>query len=169
MNLEEPLTRWAVGVDSEDHFLDLTVQPDRSWLWRDEDEFAQAQRDGLMELGAGRAGAAGRAGCGGGGPRLGIAVLGRLAGLAPGPVLAGTVTPDGLSIARLRESPRETLDAPPGGKRRIVLRKGARRQRAGHALSLTDRHRGAAGRERGVRGQSRYGPRPARRWHRQSC
>ncbi|CAM5288145.1 cytidylyl-2-hydroxypropylphosphonate hydrolase [Streptomyces fumanus] len=62
VNLEEPLTRWAGGVDSEDHFLDLTVQPDRSWLWRDEDEFAQAQRDGLMspEL-AGRVRRAGRA------------------------------------------------------------------------------------------------------------
>jgi hypothetical protein len=48
VNLEEPLARWAGGVDSEDHFLDLSVHPDRSWHWRDEDEFAQAQRDGLM-------------------------------------------------------------------------------------------------------------------------
>ncbi|MER7566063.1 DUF402 domain-containing protein [Streptomyces sp. NPDC048523] len=48
VNLEEPLARWAGGVDSEDHFLDITVDPDRSWQWRDEDEFAQAQRDGLM-------------------------------------------------------------------------------------------------------------------------
>ncbi|MFJ5529857.1 DUF402 domain-containing protein [Streptomyces sp. NPDC093261] len=49
VNLEEPLVRWAGGVDSEDHFLDLCVFPDRSWGWRDEDEFAQAQRDGLMD------------------------------------------------------------------------------------------------------------------------
>ncbi|MFV0133895.1 DUF402 domain-containing protein [Streptomyces sp. HMX87] len=49
VNLEEPLTRWSGGVDSEDHFLDISVQPDRSWHWRDEDEFAQAQRDGLMD------------------------------------------------------------------------------------------------------------------------
>ncbi|MFE3855626.1 DUF402 domain-containing protein [Streptomyces griseorubiginosus] len=48
VNLEEPLVRWAGGVDSEDHFLDITVDPDRSWQWRDEDEFAQAQQDGLM-------------------------------------------------------------------------------------------------------------------------
>ncbi|MFH8338636.1 DUF402 domain-containing protein [Streptomyces sp. AM6-12] len=48
VNLEEPLVRWAGGVDSEDHFLDIDVRPDRSWRWRDEDEFAQAQRDGLM-------------------------------------------------------------------------------------------------------------------------
>ncbi|KQX58867.1 MULTISPECIES: DUF402 domain-containing protein [unclassified Streptomyces] len=48
VNLEEPRARWAGGVDSEDHFLDISVYPDRSWLWRDEDEFAQAQRSGLM-------------------------------------------------------------------------------------------------------------------------
>lgn len=48
VNLEEPRTRWAGGTDSEDHFLDISVYPDRSWIWRDEDEFAQAQRVGLM-------------------------------------------------------------------------------------------------------------------------
>nr|WP_285559489.1 DUF402 domain-containing protein [Streptomyces hygroscopicus] len=62
VNLEEPLARWAGGVDSEDHFLDIDVRPDRSWHWRDEDEFAQAQRDGLMTAEtAGRVRAAGRA------------------------------------------------------------------------------------------------------------
>ncbi|QKW08895.1 DUF402 domain-containing protein [Streptomyces sp. NA04227] len=48
VNLEEPLVRWPGGVDSEDHFLDISVSPDRSWHWRDEDEFAEAQRAGLM-------------------------------------------------------------------------------------------------------------------------
>ncbi|MFF7336242.1 DUF402 domain-containing protein [Streptomyces sp. NPDC008163] len=48
VNLEEPRTRWAGGTDSEDHFLDISVYPDHSWLWRDEDEFEQAQRVGLM-------------------------------------------------------------------------------------------------------------------------
>ncbi|MFD0317042.1 cytidylyl-2-hydroxypropylphosphonate hydrolase [Streptomyces flavalbus] len=62
VNLEEPLTRWGGGVDSEDHFLDISVHPDGSWHWRDEDEFAQAQRDGLMDPGrAERVRAAGRA------------------------------------------------------------------------------------------------------------
>ncbi|MFG2604409.1 DUF402 domain-containing protein [Streptomyces sp. NPDC048514] len=49
VNLERPLTRWSGGVDSEDYFLDISVQPDRTWHWRDEDEFAQARRDGLMD------------------------------------------------------------------------------------------------------------------------
>ncbi|MFI7384378.1 DUF402 domain-containing protein [Streptomyces sp. NPDC049813] len=48
VNLEEPRTRWSGGVDSEDHFLDLSVYQDRSWRWHDEDEFAQAQAVGLM-------------------------------------------------------------------------------------------------------------------------
>ncbi|MFB7912594.1 DUF402 domain-containing protein [Streptomyces sp. NPDC056061] len=54
VNLEEPRTRWAGGIDSEDHFLDISVYPDRSWVWRDEDEFAQAQRVGLMAPGTAR-------------------------------------------------------------------------------------------------------------------
>ncbi|MCC9709416.1 DUF402 domain-containing protein [Streptomyces sp. MNU76] len=49
VNLERPLARWDGGVDSEDHFLDICVYPDRTWNWLDEDEFAQAQQDGLMD------------------------------------------------------------------------------------------------------------------------
>ncbi|TDC26113.1 DUF402 domain-containing protein [Streptomyces sp. 8K308] len=48
VNLEEPRSRWSGGVDSEDHFLDIAVYPDHSWEWRDEDEFAQALRAGLL-------------------------------------------------------------------------------------------------------------------------
>ncbi|WP_055499178.1 DUF402 domain-containing protein [Streptomyces albus] len=49
VNLEEPRLRWPGGIDSEDHFLDLEVSPDGRWEWRDEDEFAEAQRAGLMD------------------------------------------------------------------------------------------------------------------------
>jgi uncharacterized protein len=48
VNLEEPRRRWAGGVDSQDHFLDITVTPDGRWAWQDEDEFAQARADGLV-------------------------------------------------------------------------------------------------------------------------
>ncbi|MFI7009025.1 DUF402 domain-containing protein [Streptomyces sp. NPDC050145] len=48
VNLEQPRTRWSGGVDSEDHYLDLSVYPDRSWRWHDEDEFARAREVGLM-------------------------------------------------------------------------------------------------------------------------
>jgi len=40
-NLEAPYTRWDGGVDTEDHALDLWFAPDRSWRWKDEDEFAE--------------------------------------------------------------------------------------------------------------------------------
>ncbi|MFJ6849674.1 DUF402 domain-containing protein [Streptomyces sp. NPDC091271] len=49
VNLEEPRSRWSGGVDSQDHFLDISVRPDHSWEWLDEDEFAQAQAVGLMD------------------------------------------------------------------------------------------------------------------------
>lgn len=62
VNLEEPRIRWSGGVDSEDHFLDISVRPDRSWRWHDEDEFAEARRVGLMDAGkAAEVQAAGRA------------------------------------------------------------------------------------------------------------
>lgn len=61
VNLEEPRRRWPGGIDSEDHFLDIAVYPDGSWEWRDEDEFAAAQRAGLVdEALAARVRAAGR-------------------------------------------------------------------------------------------------------------
>jgi hypothetical protein len=43
VNLEEPGVRWddgaAAGVDMTDQDLDIVVAPDRSWRWKDEDEF----------------------------------------------------------------------------------------------------------------------------------
>lgn len=40
VNLETPPVRWFGGVDSHDQTLDVTIAPDRSWQWKDEDEFA---------------------------------------------------------------------------------------------------------------------------------
>jgi hypothetical protein len=44
VNLEDPVRRWddgAIGgVDTADHALDILVEPDRSWRWKDEDELA---------------------------------------------------------------------------------------------------------------------------------
>lgn len=93
VNLEEPRTRWAGGVDSEDHFLDISVYPDHSWVWRDEDEFARGA--------AGRsAGPADRSTGAGGGPRgrrghpgLGRAVPGRLGELAARSAVARSGAP----------------------------------------------------------------------------
>jgi len=44
VNLEDPYRRWddgrAAGIDSADHALDIWVEPDRTWRWKDEEEFA---------------------------------------------------------------------------------------------------------------------------------
>src|SRR5439155_12724837 len=41
VNLQEPAARWndgdLAGADTEDHALDVWVEPDRSWRWKDED------------------------------------------------------------------------------------------------------------------------------------
>jgi predicted RNA-binding protein associated with RNAse of E/G family len=45
VNLEERAVRWddgdLAGVDTVDQDLDVVVAPDRSWQWKDEDEFAE--------------------------------------------------------------------------------------------------------------------------------
>jgi hypothetical protein len=62
VNLEEPRLRWSGGVDSEDHVLDIAVYPDRTWEWKDEDEFAAAREAGLIDAAkAARIRAAGQA------------------------------------------------------------------------------------------------------------
>jgi hypothetical protein len=41
VNLESPARRWFGGIDTADHALDIWVEPDRSWSWKDEDELAE--------------------------------------------------------------------------------------------------------------------------------
>ncbi|MER7889579.1 DUF402 domain-containing protein [Micromonospora sp. NPDC094482] len=45
VNLEEPGVRWddgdLAGVDMVDQDLDVVVHPDRSWQWKDEEEFVE--------------------------------------------------------------------------------------------------------------------------------
>ncbi len=41
VNLEAPAQRWFGGLDTTDQALDVWVEPDRSWVWKDEDEFAE--------------------------------------------------------------------------------------------------------------------------------
>lgn len=48
VNLEDPLRHSPVGFDGRDVFLDIIVRPDGSWRWKDEDEFEEAQRLGLL-------------------------------------------------------------------------------------------------------------------------
>ncbi|MEV4755225.1 DUF402 domain-containing protein [Micromonospora sp. NPDC049559] len=45
VNLEEPGVRWddgeVAGIDVVDQDLDVVVRPDRSWFWKDEEEFRE--------------------------------------------------------------------------------------------------------------------------------
>jgi hypothetical protein len=48
VNLERPGVRWTqaglAGIDTIDYDIDLTVAPDRSWEWKDEEQFAEHLR-----------------------------------------------------------------------------------------------------------------------------
>jgi len=48
VNLEEPLRRTRIGFDSLDHELDVIVELDGSWRWKDEDELAESIRRGVI-------------------------------------------------------------------------------------------------------------------------
>ena len=49
VNFERPLRRTPVGFDTFDLKLDLIVQPDGSYRWKDEDELEQAAAAGLLD------------------------------------------------------------------------------------------------------------------------
>lgn len=46
VNLQEPQVRTPFGFDTVDQVLDIVVQPDLSWRWKDEDEMKGAVRAG---------------------------------------------------------------------------------------------------------------------------
>jgi hypothetical protein len=43
-DLQAPFARTPLGFDSEDQVLNILIEADLSWRWKDEDEFADAQR-----------------------------------------------------------------------------------------------------------------------------
>ncbi len=55
VNLQSRLTRTRLGFDFRDHQLDVIVDPDRSWKWKDRDELDLAVSQGRMTPEAGRA------------------------------------------------------------------------------------------------------------------
>lgn len=46
VNIQEPIRRSRLGFDTDDLILDIRVQPDGSWEWKDEDELEEAVRLG---------------------------------------------------------------------------------------------------------------------------
>lgn len=55
VNMEEPFRRTAIGVDTNDHALDIVVEPDFSWSWKDLDEFEQLVSTGAYSAEFGEA------------------------------------------------------------------------------------------------------------------
>jgi hypothetical protein len=52
VNLEDPLRRSGIGFDTLDRKLDVILELDGSWRWKDEDEFAETIRVGLLDAAA---------------------------------------------------------------------------------------------------------------------
>jgi hypothetical protein len=46
VNIQEPLRRSTLGFDTDDLVLDIRVEPDGTWRWKDEDELEEAVRLG---------------------------------------------------------------------------------------------------------------------------
>ena len=51
VNLQRPVTRVPTGLDTADHVLDIWVEPDGRWSWKDEDEMATAVELGRFTAG----------------------------------------------------------------------------------------------------------------------
>ncbi len=48
VNLQAPLVEHERGFDTTDWALDIIVEPDGTWRWKDEDDFAEAQALGVF-------------------------------------------------------------------------------------------------------------------------
>jgi hypothetical protein len=48
VNLEAPLERTPIGIDTADHTLDIVIRPDRSWYWKDDDELEARVERGMV-------------------------------------------------------------------------------------------------------------------------
>ena len=48
VNLEDPWRETTLGFDTTDHLLDIWIDPDRTWRWKDEDHLAEAVEVGLF-------------------------------------------------------------------------------------------------------------------------
>ena len=48
VNLQSPFVRTSLGFDATDDILDIEVEPDGSWTWKDEDELEEAVRANLL-------------------------------------------------------------------------------------------------------------------------
>jgi uncharacterized protein DUF402 len=48
VQLQSPIIRKTRAIETTDHALDVVVEPDETWHWKDEDDFAEAQQLGVF-------------------------------------------------------------------------------------------------------------------------
>lgn len=53
VNLQQPFTRTPLGIEAMDMLLDVVVEPDLTWRWKDEDEFVDLLDRGLVDAAVG--------------------------------------------------------------------------------------------------------------------
>lgn len=53
VNLQAPLRRTAIGIEAMDLMLDVVVEPDRTWRWKDDDEFDEILERGIFDAATG--------------------------------------------------------------------------------------------------------------------
>ena len=51
VQLQSPVVRRPNAIETMDHALDVVIEPDGQWHWKDEDDFAEAQRLGVFTPG----------------------------------------------------------------------------------------------------------------------
>ena len=49
MNFQEPFVRTERGISAMDLMLDIVVEPDRSWSWKDREQFDEIERRGIFD------------------------------------------------------------------------------------------------------------------------
>lgn len=49
INLQRPMRRTVVGFEAMDLMLDVVAEPDRSWRWKDREEFDEIVRRGIFD------------------------------------------------------------------------------------------------------------------------
>jgi hypothetical protein len=49
INLQDPIHRTSIGIDTRDHWLDIVISPDRqNWYWKDEDQLSEVVKLGTL-------------------------------------------------------------------------------------------------------------------------
>ena len=54
VNLQRPFRRTTIGIEAMDMMLDIVVEPDMTWRWKDDDEFADIMSSRIFDHATGQ-------------------------------------------------------------------------------------------------------------------